>query len=137
MITKSFPLAGRLRFIIYRLIQFFDIMDNNRRFWEYDFSFLLDLNRRIQPVEFYRATEITINDLDYNLTTIDLDSDCDNHPALLRIKEDEDRVYFGILPTLTCTRCGHAWTPRSDKIPDVCPNPQCKSPYWNKPRKVK
>ncbi len=35
----------------------------------------------------------------------------------------------------TCNRCGHRWIPRSNKPPKVCPNPACKSPYWNKPRK--
>ena len=34
---------------------------------------------------------------------------------------------------LKCTRCGHEWIPRSDDPPTVCPNPACKSPYWNKP----
>ena len=36
---------------------------------------------------------------------------------------------------LHCLRCGYTWTPRSDELPTVCPNPKCKSPYWNKPRK--
>lgn len=35
---------------------------------------------------------------------------------------------------LKCTRCGHTWIPRSDVIPKVCPNPKCKSPYWNRER---
>ena len=35
--------------------------------------------------------------------------------------------------TLTCTRCGHSWTPRSGKPPRSCPG--CNSPYWNKPRR--
>ena len=35
-----------------------------------------------------------------------------------------------------CERCEHEWIPRSegDQEPKVCP--KCKSPYWNKPRKV-
>ena len=34
-----------------------------------------------------------------------------------------------------CERCSHEWIPRggADDEPRVCPN--CKSPYWNKPRK--
>ena len=32
-----------------------------------------------------------------------------------------------------CERCGHKWIPRGKEEPSVCPN--CKSPYWNKPRK--
>ncbi len=34
-----------------------------------------------------------------------------------------------------CDRCGHEWVPRdSESEPRVCP--KCKSPYWNKPRKI-
>lgn len=39
------------------------------------------------------------------------------------------------LPILECLRCGWTWHPRTDKLPAVCPNPKCKSPYWNKPRR--
>lgn len=34
----------------------------------------------------------------------------------------------------TCLRCGYKWFPKSEKLPKTCPNPKCKSPYWNKPR---
>lgn len=34
-----------------------------------------------------------------------------------------------------CERCGHKWVPRNKGEPAVCP--ECKSPYWNKPRKRK
>ena len=114
---------------------YLSIIDGVKRWWEYRRGNWEDGYNPVTNRD--KATEITINDMGYILTTIDLDSDCDNHPALSRIKEDEDRVYYGILPTLTCTRCGHTWIPRSNKLPDVCPNPKCKSPYWNKPRKVK
>lgn len=34
-----------------------------------------------------------------------------------------------------CERCGHEWVPRDlDQEPKVCP--KCKSPYWNRPRKM-
>jgi predicted Zn-ribbon and HTH transcriptional regulator len=36
-----------------------------------------------------------------------------------------------------CERCGHEWVPRNRKtedVPTVCPN--CKNPYWNKPRRT-
>ncbi len=34
-----------------------------------------------------------------------------------------------------CLRCNYKWVPRNpNKEPKVCPNPKCKSPYWNKPR---
>ena len=35
-----------------------------------------------------------------------------------------------------CYRCLHAWKPLSiDERPAVCP--KCKSPYWNRPRKMR
>ncbi len=34
-----------------------------------------------------------------------------------------------------CERCLHKWIPRGNEEPSVCP--ECKSPYWNKPRKRK
>jgi hypothetical protein len=40
------------------------------------------------------------------------------------------------LPTLTCLRCGHTWFPRTQQKPRVCPNPKCKSPYWDRPRRT-
>jgi predicted Zn-ribbon and HTH transcriptional regulator len=34
-----------------------------------------------------------------------------------------------------CERCNHKWIPREEsEIPRVCP--KCKSPYWDKPRKI-
>lgn len=34
-----------------------------------------------------------------------------------------------------CERCSHEWIPKdSEREPSVCP--KCKSPYWNRPRKV-
>jgi len=40
-----------------------------------------------------------------------------------------------MLEGFQCERCKHKWIPRSkDEIPTICP--KCKSPYWNKPRKV-
>lgn len=35
-----------------------------------------------------------------------------------------------------CTRCSHKWEPRTYKKeePNVCP--KCKSPYWNRKRKL-
>ncbi|MBI4009570.1 MAG: hypothetical protein HY361_00035 [Candidatus Aenigmarchaeota archaeon] len=38
---------------------------------------------------------------------------------------------------LECKRCGHKWYQKTSELPEVCPNPECKSPYWNKPRKKK
>jgi hypothetical protein len=43
----------------------------------------------------------------------------------------ERRVMQIDLPTLTCLRCGHVWTPRKVEV-IVCS--KCKSPYWDKPR---
>lgn len=32
-----------------------------------------------------------------------------------------------------CSRCGYEWVPHDfNDIPETCP--QCRSPYWNKPK---
>lgn len=39
-------------------------------------------------------------------------------------------------PKLKCLRCDHTWYQRSPNgPPKVCPNPKCKSPYWDRPRR--
>ncbi len=35
---------------------------------------------------------------------------------------------------LNCLRCGHWWVPKKEEI-RICP--KCKSPYWDKERKIK
>lgn len=42
-----------------------------------------------------------------------------------------------MLSLLTCLRCGHQWYPKAPRLPKTCPNPRCKSPYWNRERRVK
>ena len=38
-------------------------------------------------------------------------------------------------PMVRCFRCGHPWVVRNlEKLPNVCPNPKCKSYLWNRPR---
>jgi len=41
---------------------------------------------------------------------------------------------------LTCKRCNHSWFPRiidgKVKIPETCPNKNCRSPYWQTPRRT-
>jgi hypothetical protein len=33
-----------------------------------------------------------------------------------------------------CSRCGYEWKPIDmTKKPRTCPNPKCKSPYWDRP----
>ena len=35
-----------------------------------------------------------------------------------------------------CLRCGHKWVPRiTSEEPRICP--KCKSPYWNRSKRVK
>jgi len=34
-----------------------------------------------------------------------------------------------------CERCEHKWIPRGKEAPKVCP--ECKSPYWDTPRRKK
>lgn len=36
---------------------------------------------------------------------------------------------------VTCLRCGFKWYPRSPEPPKRCANTECRSPYWNKPRR--
>ena len=36
---------------------------------------------------------------------------------------------------LKCFRCGYSWAKRFNRLPKNCPNPNCNSPYWNRPRK--
>ena len=44
-------------------------------------------------------------------------------------------VFTKRITVCRCERCEHEWTPRDEsKLPKVCPNPACKSPYWNRPR---
>jgi len=41
------------------------------------------------------------------------------------------------MPGYVCERCGHTWIPRKEtegRVPTVCPNARCKSPYWDTPR---
>jgi Zn finger protein HypA/HybF involved in hydrogenase expression len=34
-----------------------------------------------------------------------------------------------------CERCDHTWVPREENVaPRVCP--KCKSPYWDRPRRI-
>ena len=38
------------------------------------------------------------------------------------------------LRIVRCLRCGHEWATKLDR-PTRCANPNCKSPYWDWPRK--
>ena len=38
------------------------------------------------------------------------------------------------LQQVQCKRCGHVWTPREEEVYTCA---KCRSPYWNKDRKVK
>jgi hypothetical protein len=40
---------------------------------------------------------------------------------------------YRTLSQRTCNRCGYRWWPRSPRPPKRCA--ECKTPYWNKPRK--
>jgi hypothetical protein len=40
------------------------------------------------------------------------------------------------LPECICLRCNWHWTPRIPH-PRICPNPECRSIYWDLPRKEK
>ena len=39
---------------------------------------------------------------------------------------------------LTCQRCGHQWKAKADRdLPNNCANPNCKSGFWDMPRRYK
>lgn len=38
------------------------------------------------------------------------------------------------IPKLKCERCEYKWFPRTNKV-IVCP--KCKSPYWDRPIKIR
>jgi len=40
-----------------------------------------------------------------------------------------------MLRIVKCLRCGHEWPTRLEH-PLRCANPKCKSPYWDKPRRM-
>ena len=50
-----------------------------------------------------------------------------------RYQFEEDKVVRIKLTTLDCLRCGHNWVPKKTEV-RLCP--KCKSPYWDKPRKI-
>ncbi len=54
--------------------------------------------------------------------------------ALIYYKVYRYRVGEVTLKGFQCERCGHVWVPREDETPKVCP--KCKSPYWDRPRKI-
>lgn len=45
----------------------------------------------------------------------------------------ENNSYSAMIPGYACNRCGHTWAARKKTLPKTCSN--CKSPYWNMPRK--
>lgn len=53
--------------------------------------------------------------------------------------QSENIVYeVGNIKILKCNRCGYVWVQRFPNVtPKNCANRDCKSPYWNKPRKNK
>jgi hypothetical protein len=58
----------------------------------------------------------------------------DQNPARLRVLPSGSDSSGG-LHQQHCRRCGKAWWPRQLRKPVRCPG--CKSPYWDKPRRVK
>lgn len=62
---------------------------------------------------------------------------CDNCQGALTVVQGSGIKAHGFLtnhPRLSCERCGHVWEAESAKLPQTCPNKNCRSPYWNKPR---
>ena len=49
----------------------------------------------------------------------------------------KDKIYDRTIEQQTCNRCGYVFYPKNGKLPQTCPNPKCRSPYWNKPSHVR
>jgi len=58
----------------------------------------------------------------------------DQNPARLRVLLS-GRERPGSLNQQRCYRCGKSWWPRQPRKPVRCPG--CKSPYWDKPRRLR
>mgnify|MGYP001179659454 FL=1 len=58
----------------------------------------------------------------------------DRSPARSRVLLSGSEPSAG-LQQQHCQRCGNAWWPRRPKKPVRCPG--CKSPYWDKPRRLR
>jgi len=56
------------------------------------------------------------------------------NPAPLRVLSSGNKLSAG-LQRQHCQRCGKAWWPRQPQKPIRCPG--CKSPYWDKPRRLR
>lgn len=57
-------------------------------------------------------------------------------PCIRKIEKDIERMIQATAKEIwlrpqTCNKCGHVWTPRKAREPTTCPNPKCRSPYWN------
>ena len=57
-----------------------------------------------------------------------------SEPALVRVLGSGSET-AKTLHRQTCQRCGKTWWPRQSAKPARCP--RCKSPYWDKPRRIK
>ena len=57
-----------------------------------------------------------------------------HEPALLRVLGSGSETPK-TLQRQTCQRCGKTWWPRQSTKPARCP--RCKSPYWDKQRRIK
>ena len=58
----------------------------------------------------------------------------DSHPVRQRVLTSGNAISLE-LRQQACHRCGKAWWPRRPQKPARCPG--CKSPYWDRPRRLK
>jgi len=70
---------------------FLSIIEGKEYWWEYRRG---DWNDGYNPVTTRnRASEITVNIVGYIISTIEIDSNCDNHPTLDKILKEEAELY--------------------------------------------
>ncbi len=58
----------------------------------------------------------------------------DSNPVRQRVLTSGNETFLELRQQV-CHRCGKAWWPRRPKKPARCPG--CKSPYWDRPRRLK
>jgi hypothetical protein len=71
------------------------VIDGKEYWWEYRRG---DWEDGYNPIVYREhASEITVNVVGYTIATIALDSECDNHPNLVKIAAEEAEAYTAVI----------------------------------------